>query len=33
VIWSLVDQFGYELASPEEAREALQLKGGDRVDF
>ena len=28
-----VEELGYELASPDEARERLTLKGGDRVGF
>ncbi len=29
----LVEEFGLEIATPDEARAILQLKGGDRVDF
>ena len=29
----LVEEFGLETATPEEARAILQLKGGDRVAF
>ena len=30
---SLLESLGHEIASPDEAREALALKGGDRVNF
>ena len=29
----LVEEFGLQVASPDDARELLQLKGGDRVAF
>jgi uncharacterized protein (DUF849 family) len=29
----IVEELGYEAAKPDEARESLALKGGDRVDF
>ena len=29
----LIEELGLELATADEAREVLQLKGGDRVDF
>ena len=29
----LVEEIGFEAATPDEARAILQLKGGDRVDF
>ena len=29
----IVEGLGLEIASPDEARETLQLKGGDRVNF
>ena len=32
-IRNIVEELGFNIASPEEARERLSLKGGDRVDF
>jgi len=32
-IRNIVEQLGGEVATPEEAREILALKGGDRVKF
>ena len=29
----IIEELGFEVASPDEARERLSLKGGDRVDF
>ena len=29
----MIEEFGFEVATPEEARQVLQLKGGDRVAF
>ncbi|RYE86373.1 MAG: 3-keto-5-aminohexanoate cleavage protein, partial [Hyphomicrobiales bacterium] len=29
----IVEELGYEIATPEEARATLGLKGGDRVNF
>ena len=29
----LVEEFGFEVATPDEARAILELKGGDRVSF
>ena len=37
MIWraarQIIEGLGLEVASPDEARELLQLKGGDRVNF
>lgn len=32
-IRTILEELGYGIASPTEAREALELKGGDRVKF
>jgi uncharacterized protein (DUF849 family) len=33
LVRQIIEGLGLEIASPDEAREALQLKGGDKVAF